>query len=256
VGLTGGTLLALDKAWYSDYDRGPLHAFNDGGEWLQMDKAGHFFSAYTLGAWGHGTMRHCEVRPSRATLLGGSFGLAFLTGVELLDGTSAAWGFSWWDMAANVAGAGFFMAQQAHWHEQRVRVKLSAVPTAYAEQRPDLLGEGFTERLLKDYNGHTVWLSTNVDLFLPTMGAPKWLNIAVGYGAEGMTSAFPQTTGGGEVRDPRYREFYLSPDMDLTRLPVRSKALRTVLFVLNSIKLPMPALEFSEGAVKGHWLHF
>src|SRR5690606_34580668 len=47
-GAMAGTLVALDQAWYSGYARGGLHAFNDGHEWLGMDKAGHMFSAYTL----------------------------------------------------------------------------------------------------------------------------------------------------------------------------------------------------------------
>jgi hypothetical protein len=192
-----------------------------------------------------------------AVWAGGSLGLAFLTGVELLDGTSAAWGFSWWDMTANVAGTGIFIGQELLWQEQRVRVKLSAHHTAYATQRPDLLGDGSIERYLKDYNGQTIWLSGNLDRFLPDRGFPQWLNLAVGYGATGMTTAFPVPRIDGSPDPDRYRRFYLSPDIDLTRIPARSKALRTLFFVLNSIKLPAPALEITgRGELRGHWIQF
>lgn len=255
VGMTG-TLVALDKAWYADYERSEFHTFDDSGEWLQMDKAGHFFSAYTLGNWGHALLDRCATRPRTADLVGGSLGLVFLTGVELLDGTSSGWGFSWSDMAANAAGAGVFIGQELLWDEQRVAVKFSTHGTNYAEQNPGLLGQGAAEQGLKDYNGQTIWLSANLHRFAPESRLPRWLNVAVGYGIEGMTSAEPEVPETGEG-DPSYRQFYLSPDVDLTRIPTRSKVLRTVLFVLNGVKVPMPAIEFrSTGQVVGHWLYF
>ncbi len=250
-GVFTGTLIALDRAWYADFERGPLHGFNDGGEWLQMDKAGHVFSAYTLSSWGHGAFRRCAQAERWPLWVGGGAGLLFLSTVELLDGTSAAWGFSWWDMAANASGTGLYIGQELLWSEQRIRLKLSAVPTSFAAQRPDLLGEGLAERMLKDYNGQTIWMSANLSAFHPEWRIPRWLNLAAGYGAEGMVTA------GTLPGDGRYRQFYLSPDIDLSRLPVRKRWLRSVLAVLNSIKLPAPALEVTgSGGVKGHWLHF
>jgi uncharacterized protein YfiM (DUF2279 family) len=253
-----GTLLLLDQAWYASYERSPLHTFNDGNEWLQMDKAGHVFSAYTLSSWGTALFDRCDPPGRKALWLGSGLGLAFMTGVELLDGTSAAWGFSWWDMAANVIGTGLFVGQELAWSEQRIRLKLSARHTDYAAMRPELLGEGAIERYLKDYNGQTIWLSTNLHAFAPNSALPAWLNVGVGYSAVGMITAAPPPSGdalGGDLQ--RMRRYFLSPDIDLTRIKTRSKALRTVLFVLNSIKIPAPSLEVtSTGKVVGHWLYF
>jgi len=249
------TYIALDQAWYAHYERSPLHGFDDSDEWMQMDKAGHVYSAYTLGNWGHAAVARCGASPALARWAGGSLGLVFLTGVELLDGTSTGWGFSWSDMAANVGGTTLFIGQDALWGEQRIQAKFSAHHTDYAAQRPDLLGTGIVERYLKDYNGQTIWLSANMDRFAPGV-VPQWLNLAVGYGAEGMTSAVPMEGDAGSGVTS-YRQLYLSPDIDLTRIHTRSKCLRTVLFVLNSIKIPAPALEFrSNGQVVGHWLYF
>ncbi|HMC97936.1 MAG TPA: DUF2279 domain-containing protein [Flavobacteriales bacterium] len=249
------TYVSLDQAWYAQYERTPLHSFNDGDEWLQMDKAGHLFSAYTLGNWGHAAVSHCGASASTSRWVGGSLGLVFLTGVEILDGTSSGWGFSWWDMAANAAGATLFIGQDALWAEQRLQLKLSAHHTEFAPQRPDLLGSGPIERYLKDYNGQTIWLSANLDRFSPG-AVPPWLSVAIGYGAERMTSA-RVSTGDVVVAPMPYRQFYLAPDVDLTRIKTRSRSLRTLLFVLNSIKIPAPTLEFtSEGHFVGHWLYF
>ena len=232
-----GTLLVLNGAWYTQYDRSAFHSFDDSKEWFQMDKVGHFFSAYTLGRWGQAAWHGCGTTRRESVLLGGSLGLLFLSGVELLDGTSAGWGFSWSDMAANMAGAGFFVGQQALWDEERITVKLSAHPTAFAAQRPNLLGESLGERILKDYNGQTIWLSGNLRSFAPDTGLPSWLNVAVGHGAENMLTAFPVPGDG------RYRQYYLAPDIDLTRIKTGSKVVRTMLFVLNGIKLPLPGME-------------
>jgi len=53
----------------------------------------------------------------------------------------------------------------------------------------------------------------------------------------------------------RYRQFYLSPDIDLTKIPTNKKWVATLLEVLNIIKIPMPALEVNTlGEVKFHVL--
>jgi hypothetical protein len=48
------------------------------------------------------------------------------------------------------------------------------------------------EQMLKDYNGQTYWLSVNLHSFYKGSKIPKWLNLAIGYGANGML------TGNGE----------------------------------------------------------
>jgi uncharacterized protein YfiM (DUF2279 family) len=253
--LWGGAYILLDRAWYAQFERTSFHGFNDGREWLQMDKAGHAFSAYTLGAWGHGLLRHCGASEARSRWAGGALGLAFLSGIEVLDGFSAGWGFSPWDMAANTGGAGLFIVQDALWGEQRVRLKLSAHLTDFAARRPDLLGSSFAERLLKDYNGQTYWASVDVARFGAGPGRwPRWLMPSVGYGATGMVAAFPDEQ---PMAVAAQRRFFLSLDTDLRRVRTRSRFVRAVLTVLSSIKVPAPTLELrSDGTLLGHWLYF
>ena len=50
--LAGGTLLALDQAWYADYPRTGFQFTNDNNQWLQMDKVGHVMSSYYIGKVG------------------------------------------------------------------------------------------------------------------------------------------------------------------------------------------------------------
>ncbi len=242
--LATGSLIALDHAWYRGHPRSAFHFFNDGDEWLQMDKLGHAHSAYQLGRAGHAAFRWAGINERTATWVGGSVGLIYLTGIEYLDGLSAEYGFSGWDMAANAGGTALFIGQQLGWGEQRITLKWSARLTGYAAQRPDVLGSTVPERLLKDYNGTTVWLSANPRAF-GWQAMPSWLNFSAGMGAEGMLNA---------RNDPNaYRQFYLAPDIAFSRIPTRSKLLRTFLFMLDVLKMPAPTLEISNGEVKGWW---
>ncbi len=252
-----GSLIALDNAWYDDYERTSFHFFNDGGEWLGMDKVGHAFACYTTAGWGRHLVRWTGASEGASRWIGGSIGLAYLTAVEVMDGYSAGWGFSPWDMVANVSGTALWIAQDALWREQRLKLKFSAHLTAYAEADPELLGGSTAERILKDYNGQTYWLSFN------PLGArsdrwPRWLDLSLGYGAEGMISGSPgDDPEAGPAADERRSQFYASLDVDLRRLPVRGKGWRTLLTALNCIKVPAPALEIdSNGNVAGHWIYF
>jgi hypothetical protein len=88
------------------------------------------------------------------------------------------------------------------------------------------------------------------------------LGIAAGYGADGMIGGTYNfwTDKDNVVHDRRdivrFRQFYLSPDFNLSKIPVKNKTLKTVLFILNCIKLPAPAIEFSNQRFKFHALKF
>ena len=70
------------------------------------------------------------------------------------------------------------------------------------------------ERILKDYNAQTYWVSANLPSFFKETNFPLWLNIAIGYGAEGMFGAVNNTwtdVNGVELdrsEIKRYRQFY------------------------------------------------
>ena len=55
------TMVVLGNAWYSDFDKQSFHWFNDMKEWKQVDKAGHFYSAYYLTAYGSQALRSCNL---------------------------------------------------------------------------------------------------------------------------------------------------------------------------------------------------
>ena len=252
------TLVGLNQVWYADYPKSDFHFINDNAEWLQMDKAGHVFSSYHLGSFGAKALKWSGCNRKSQLLYGATLGLAFLTIVEVFDGYSAEWGASWGDVAANVSGTALFVSQELLWKEQRIVPKFSFHTTPYASARPNILGNSISEQILKDYNGQTYWLSANIYSFAKSSKIPKWLNLAIGYGADGMITgndALVNTIFLPESK--RYRQFYLSLDVDLTKIKTKSHFVKTILTIFNTIKIPAPTFEIREnGTSKVHFIYF
>jgi len=251
------TLIGLDQLWYADFPRSKFHTINDADEWLQMDKFGHVFSAYQLGKVGADVLNWSGVQKKDQLLYGATLGFAFLTAVEVFDGYSSEWGFSWSDMTANAAGTGLYIGQELLWEEQRILLKYSFHQTKYASQRPDKLGDGFLEEVLKDYNGQTYWLSANVNSFVKSSKLPKWLNVAFGYGADGMLTGKNEVVDNLLISQNRQRQFYLSLDVDLSKIKTNSRLLQSLFDVFNTIKVPFPTMEFNDKkGLKLHYIYF
>jgi hypothetical protein len=256
--VASGILVGLNQLWYADYPKSDFHFINDNSEWLQMDKLGHMFSSYHLGRAGAEMLQWSGASKKNQLIYGGGLGFAFLTAVEIMDGYSSEWGASSGDIIANASGTVLYVSQELIWKEQRIAPKFSFHTTQYANQRPEVLGSSFTEQILKDYNGQTYWLSVNLYSFAKDSKMPKWLNLALGYGAEGMITG--NRENGAPFLTPntqRFRQFYLSFDVDLTKINTKSHFLKTIFSVLNTIKIPAPTIEYSSNeGFKGHVLYF
>ena len=163
----GGAITGLSLLYYKDYKRSEFHFYNDNDSWLQMDKVGHVFSSYYLSEVAHLSYRWAGIERKQAILSGSLLAWTFQLNIEILDGISSKWGFSWGDIAANTAGCLLFAGQQLAWDEQRFVVKYSWHPTDYPKNNPNILGSTFVENLWEDYNGMTFWLSGNISSFLP-----------------------------------------------------------------------------------------
>jgi hypothetical protein len=265
----GASMIGLYSAWYSQYPQGRFHFFDDNHEWKQVDKVGHAYAAYVESNGSMELWRWTGISRKKRIWLGGLSGLAYQTMIEVLDGFSVEWGWSWGDMAANAFGSGLVIGQEFLWNDQRIKMKFSTHKINYGapdlEQRAnDLYGKGFNERFIKDYNGQTYWLSANLKSFMPKSNLPSWLSVAFGYGAEGMFGAVENVAKDdhGSItfdrRDiSRYRQYYIAPDFDLTKIKTKRTLVRYLLIALNSFKFPAPSLEYNtQGQFKFHWLHF
>ena len=258
----GAAMGALYSTWYKNYPQSNFHVFNDIPEWKGIDKIGHAYSVYAESLASMELWRWTGVSRKKRIWYGGLSGPVYHTVIEALDGYSAEWGWSWGDIGANFAGSGLLIAQELAWDEQRIQFKFSFHRKSYSDltlnhRSNKIFGSSTAERFLKDYNGQTYWLSANVHSFFPASKWPKWLNIAVGTGAEGLFGA-NDNVGKDDIGNinfnrpdiKRYRQWYLSPDIDLTKIKTNKKALKLAFRLLNIVKIPLPALEFSNGSFK------
>jgi hypothetical protein len=288
----GALIVHEHRSWLADdlpSDR--FQSINDLGDWNQMDKMNHWMMSYNLSRWTFSGARWAGVNNRAATWLGFAGSQLIMTSLEVYDGFSSQWGFSWGDAGFNLLGSGMFAAQQLGWGEQRITMKMSAWPKLYPsdliypysppgsdggitlQQRSDALyGTGLVNLFMKNYNAVTVWASVNPRSFMPqATWAPRWLNIAVGMGAENLFVGQGYEWKGNRNCEgpdcayyrldpaafPRTRQFFLSFDVDFTRLPIRNRFLRTLAGAINIIKIPAPTLEITDrGRVRVHGVYF
>jgi len=246
------TMIGLNQLWYKDSERQSFQFFNDCSEWKQMDKLGHFYSAYYFSYGTSKGLQWSGVSKNSSDLWGAAVGFLILLPIEIMDGFSADYGASAGDLFANALGAGFYLGQSRLWNEVRIHPKFSFQRTDYPPLRDDdILGNGLASEIFKDYNGQTYWLSFDMDKFIRF---PKWLNISLGYGADGMVYARDEQNE--EAGYNAYRQYYLGIDFDLSQIKSKSKVVNTLLFVVNMIKLPAPAVEFSKKGTTFRFFQF
>ena len=246
------TMTGLYFAWYSKGEQTSFHFFNDNAQWKQMDKVGHFYSTFQFSRASAEAFKWVGMNEKKAAFWGMMSGIALMTPIEILDGFSSEYGASWGDLIANTAGSAFAFGQQVLWKEIRIHPKFSFHRTDFAPLRPSLLGDGLREEILKDYNGQTYWLSFDIDKFLKKENKfPKWLNIALGY--SGSQMVYAQDFENQAIGLRPFRQYYLGLDIDLTAIQTKSRLVKKLIYFVNMIRLPAPALSCNS---KGEWNFF
>lgn len=246
-----GSLLYLQQIWYKPYHTTSFHFFNDNAEWSKMDKLGHTFTAFYTTNYLKNLYKWAGIaHPSAWASL---TGFSYLLTIEILDGYSTGWGFSWGDFSSNTLGiALFYIRQQAP--SPFFAIKFSYFPTSYPTLNPSLLGQSALEQLIKDYNGQTYWIS--ISPFYKWKKNMEWLCLSFGYGIDGYIGARSnEYYKNNQFIDytfiPRQRQWYLSIDVDLSKIKTKKVWLNNLLHTIHFIKIPAPAFEW-----KGNNLYF
>jgi len=256
-----GSIIALNSVWYSDFDKSPFHFFNDSYEWGQMDKLGHAYSAFHTTTLMSDFYQWSGVSQKKSALIGALYGFGYLTTFEFLDAYNSAWGFSLTDVGFNFIGTALSTTQTYIWNERLFNLKFSVHNSGLADYRPNVLGNDFATRTLKDYNGQTYWLSFNpFDWGKNDSKIPAWINLSLGYGINnqliGDGGTYIVTNGSQQFSFTPYRQYFLSLDIDFEKINTDSRFLQILFRGLNHLKIPFPTLELAEGKLKFHPLYF
>lgn len=256
-----GSITGLYFVWYKDFDKSGFHFFDDSHEWLQMDKMGHFAASNYFARYSGDLYEWSGLDHKKSSLIGAGFSTAYMLTFEFLDAYNTEWGFSWSDLGFNAVGSLTYWAQEYLWDYQYAKVKFSAQNSGLAQYRPEVLGNSPMSRILKDYNGQTYWLSMNPFNWTHEPNKfPKWLNLSLGYGIHdqlvGDGSTYTVVQSNSQLTFTPYRQYFLSLDIDFEEIPVEKTWLKVILRGINFIKVPFPALEFSNGKIIAHPLYF
>lgn len=240
--------VAMVQYWYGKDGYSEFHWFDDSTQWQGMDKLGHFFSVFHLSRIFYDALRVEGFEPRKYLWHTVIMVFLMVSWFEVMDGLSPTYGASVADLVANFLGGAAFATQILIWGKVTIWPRYSFFPTQWATLRPNTLGEGYAQEMLKDYNGQTNWYLLN----LQDVGIrwwPKNLMLALGYGANNMLYGNPDHNR--EHGQEAYGEFYftLSPQWEnyLTGLKGHWGYF---LIPLQLLMLPLPALKLTS---TGQW---
>jgi hypothetical protein len=227
------------SGWWND-NRAPFHFQEDLVYGLSVDKIGHFYGAYLLEFFIGRSVEWANVPEETALWIGSGGALLFQTYVEIEDGFST-WGFDRVDFASDVGGAAWPVARYYLPYLRHFDLKVSYHPS-------DLLGnpggigfKGQKHLIIDDYEGQTFWLSMAVHDLVPEGVKQYWpdfLCLALGYGAREVAGPDP------------HRVYFVALDLDMTKIIPRDTGfLRALGNLLNYVHMPLPAVQFSPGAI-------
>lgn len=249
------TPLILKNYWYTN--SGDFHFFNDAKNWNGMDKLGHCFSAYHLTKQANQLYTHSGTPKKRALIYSSIYSTLFQTSFEILDGFQSEYGFSFADVGANTLGTLLYTGQELLWQEQKIKIKFSYAPSAYAQYRPEILGSTHTERILKDYNGQTYWFSFSpLHLFNSNSRNNSKVQLSLGYSTNAKLKGDVNVYAINNKSFRAYNSFYMSLDINFNNIYFKREFFRKVFSVFNTIKFPLPTLEFSRGEINFHPIYF
>jgi hypothetical protein len=222
-GLIVGSLISSYYDWW--HNNGQEFHFTSEGTLrdysLGIDKVGHAYTSYfyfhsiaNMLEWGGFT-------PETAFWWGVGASAFFAVSIEIGDGFSE-WGFSWEDLAFNMAGLGYGVLQKKVPWFQNLGFKWSYCPS-----------EGYTwpPHFTDHYDAHIYWLTFNMHNLLPSTVGEKWpefVQLAVGYSVgENMT----------------VREIAVGLDWNLEAIHTSNRDLAWLIKQLNLFHFPAPGVK-------------
>lgn len=221
----------LNDLWWKG-EKVPFH-FNweqDAKYSIGADKLGHSLMAFATTRVYDAAFRWCGFDSTTSVFAGAGVSVAYQTYIEVRDGFSRDYGFSWGDVIANTAGAALPVVQ-------RFVPALRPIDLQISFSLSDAFKRGEYGAIIDDYTSTTHWVSVGVYEYLPTAWQqwyPQWLNLAVGHSVANLDGQ-----GGGT------HVLYISLDWNLAAIKGLPAWLREGLQLLHLYHLPAPAIRIT-----------
>lgn len=238
--------LYLEYNWWWKNNYHPFVMRSDGGFGnysLGLDKIGHFYTSYMYSNLLYELMKWGDFRESTSEWVSIVLPFAWALSIEIGDGFSS-FEFSPQDLLANSLGIGYAVLQRKVHYLQYFNFKFSYFPHAH------YLNNNFNGwSLTSDYDGHIYWLTADINRLLPKYAKkywPKYINLGLGYGINNFAAVIHH--GGPNI--VVQREFMLGLDLNLNRIPIKNKTMKTIVKIADYIHLPMPGYKKTN---QGKW---
>jgi hypothetical protein len=232
-GLSAGAFIYAygiqNDMWWKD-ERSGFHT-NWTGDWnesLGADKIGHFFFGQSVATFYYHGLKWSGFSENKSKLYSGSFTFLYQTFLEIRDGFSKDYGFSWGDFGANLTGSMYPFLQYNYPVLNNFNLKISF-------QASDRFKKGSNNYILDDYESTYHWLSIDINYFLPEQVAevfPDIINLGIGHSVKNLNNL-----------NSAQHEIFIGLDIDIKAMPGDSDLLKFFKDALNHYHLPSPAVK-------------
>jgi Predicted periplasmic lipoprotein (DUF2279) len=224
--------------WWKDQRR--FFKFAEDGYYPRnVDKVSHIYTANVFTEATAIAYEWSGISPDKSLLYGAITAMAYETYIEINDGFAPIWGFDWEDMGANFFGVLYPFFQREFPILNNFTFKWSFKPGWIKRKVSN------SSDLLDDYTNMTFWLGVSPEGLLPKKAAkyyPGFLGFAVGLSIKNASHALGGTTNA-------YREWFISLDYDITKLPGKTDFLKKLKKILNFYHFPAPAVRVSPSGI-------
>lgn len=219
--------------WKGEYSDFHTNWREDWQSSLGADKIGHFYFGYSLtNIYKHG-LNWAGFSKEKSLLYSGLFIFTYQTFLEIRDGFSKDYGFSWGDFSANLMGSMYPLLQNKFDILQNFNFKISFQPSERFKQNSH-------SYITDDYESTYHWLTIDIDDLFPSVDhfIFRFFNVAIGHSVKGLDQS-----GNGK------HEFFIGLDWDLRELPGNNKLFTFLKETLNLYHLPAPTIKIHPNIV-------
>lgn len=230
-----GVYVYLNNVWWKE-QRVPFHITDDAElrYALNLDKAGHFISSYFVSDVFADVLQVTGLQRKHALWGGAALSIINSTIVELKDAYSPYWGFSKFDMLANITGAILPVLQYHIPAVQHVHFSWSYdfSNPSYYKSMPGHEDKSFID----DYDRHNFWCTVDVwslcGMNTSKTCSPFFIQPAIGLSAQNIDGK-----GAGQ------HEWFIGMHLNLNNVHISSSQFVKYAFkYINFYHLPAPAL--------------